>query len=90
MFLCLPYYCPRAGEHLNLITGPERRFVFPRILMIPKTKTKETLRLEEKKTNCFPMDKSLYKHWTVTICDFLTGLKQCFEKKNPITFLCLP
>jgi len=43
---------------LNLITGPEgSRFVLPGMSMIHKTKTKETFRLEEKTTNCFPGDQ---------------------------------
>jgi len=88
--LCDAIIAQQPVNILNLITGPEERFVFLRVLVIPKTKTKETLRLEENKTSCFPMDQSLYKHWTVGICDFLTGLKQCFKKKTPTTFLCLP
>ena len=45
----------------HLVTGPEgnSEFCFPRILMFPETKSRETLRFKGDKIHCFPRDQSL-------------------------------
>ena len=44
----------------HLMTGPEgnSELCFPRISMFPSTSSRETLRFEGKKFNCFPRDQS--------------------------------
>ena len=44
----------------HLMAGPEgnSELCFPRISMFPETKSRETLRFEGKKFNCFPRDQS--------------------------------
>ena len=43
------------------MTGPEgnSEFCFPRILIFPDTKSRETLRFSGNKIHCFPRDQSL-------------------------------
>ena len=45
----------------HLMTGPEgnSEFCFPRISMFPETKSRQTLRFEGNKIQCYPRDQSL-------------------------------
>ena len=52
---------PHRDNNKDLMTGPEgnSKFCFPRILMFPETKSRETLRFEGNKIHCSPRGQSL-------------------------------
>ena len=50
-----------AFNNKHLMTGPEgnSEICFPRISMLPETKSRETLRFEGNKIHCSPREQSL-------------------------------